>query len=306
MMNAEKFAIGLMLAQGALFAGETAAIHHLGPGASVMQLALIRAAAGVMLAFVMAGRAGFAIVRTRQLRLQLLRGAVTLLYMWVMIYSFGHIPFADATAISYTQAAYIALFSVVVLGETVTGARWSAAIVGIVGALLIAKPAFGSWNVAYLIAFVGAGLNGLAFVLNRFLQREDSQPTTMFYTNLIPLLGNLPILLMAGAPARADLVWLPAIFVLGPLGMYAGIAAVRHASAAMLGPYTLVRLVIALLGGAIVFGESPGIVSLIGALLIIASCVMSTVTAIDRWLPSLRTVRFPGVSALDPNVAGGD
>jgi drug/metabolite transporter (DMT)-like permease len=275
-MNAQRFAVWLMIAQGFLFAAETAAIHQIGANLSVMQLALLRGTGGVMLALLLARHLGRAVVRTRQLGLQLLRGAVSLLYLWVMMYSFVHMPFADATAISYTQAAYIAVFSVLILHETVGGNHWLAAAVGIAGAVLIAKPALVGWNCVYLIALLGTGLNGLAFVLNRYLQREDSEATTMFYTNAVAVLGNAPALLMAGLPAPDALAWLPGVLILGPIGMYAGIIAVRHASASALGPYTLLRLVIGLVGGVVVFREPPDSYSISGGVLILGSCALAT------------------------------
>jgi drug/metabolite transporter (DMT)-like permease len=284
-MNARRFAVQLMVAQGVLFAAETAAIHQIGSRASFMQLALLRGGAGVVLAVAMARHAGIAVFRTSQPGLQALRGTVTLLYMWVMIYSFAHMPFADATAISYTQAAYIAIFSVVILGETVTRMRWGAAALGIAGALLIAKPAFASWNSVYVLALLGTSLNGLAFVLNKYLQRQDTEATTMFYTNLVTVLGNLPALVMTGLPAPEILVWLPGLIVLGPVGMYLGIVAVRHANASMLGPYTLLRLVIGILAGVLIFHELPDMLSACGAALILASCVISAGVKIPRLTP---------------------
>jgi drug/metabolite transporter (DMT)-like permease len=275
-MTSERLAIQLMITQAVLFASETALIHHIGSHASVVQLALIRSAAGVVIALILAREIGFKVIRTRQLPLQLLRGGVSLLYLWVMIYSFSHLPFADATAISYTQAAYIAAFSVLILGETVSPPRWAAAVIAIGGALLIAQPSFASWTNAYLIALVGASLNGLAFVLNRYLQREDSEGTTMFYTNIVPVIVNLPALAFTRLPAADTLLWLPGLFVFGPVGMYLGIVAVKHANAALLGPYTLLRLVIAVIAGVIIFRELPDLLSVCGATLILVSCLIST------------------------------
>jgi drug/metabolite transporter (DMT)-like permease len=225
---------------------------------------------------VLARRIGVEIFRTKQLPLQFLRGCVALGYGWVLIYSFSHLPFGDATAISYIQAAYIAAFSMLILGEPVTRSRWTGAAVGIFGALLIAKPAFAGWNNAYLIALFGTSLNGLGFVLNRYMQRKDSELTTMFYTNLIPAIASLPALAVTGLPAAETFVWLPALFVLGPIGMYAGIVAVKHASASMLGPYTLLRLVIGMLGAVLVFLELPDVFSALGAVLIVTGCLLSS------------------------------
>jgi drug/metabolite transporter (DMT)-like permease len=276
-MNNQRLAIQLMIGQGVLFAAETAVIHQIGSDVSLSLLALIRAAAGLGLALLLARHMGFAVLRTRQLPLQLLRGGIGVLYLWVMIYSFGHLPFADATAISYTQAAYIVMFSVLILGEPVTRSHWTGAALGFIGALMIAKPAFASWHGAYLIALLGTSLNGLGFVLNRYLQEEDTAATTMFFANLVPVLVNLPVFMLTGLSSVSAVVpWLPAIFLLGPMGMYLGIVAVRHADTATLGPYTFLRLIIGVMGGVIIFHELPDIFSACGAVLILAGCVLSS------------------------------
>jgi len=276
--SGERFAVRLMVAQAFLFAAETAAIHHLGPRVPLMLIVLIRAAAGLALtlALALARSTCRDVFRTRRLPLQLVRGCIALGYGWVLTYSFSRLPFGDATAISYTQAAYIAVFSVFILGELVTPFRWAGAAIGIIGASLIAKPAFSEWNSAYLVALLGTSLNGLGFVLNKYMQREDSELTTMFYTNLVPFLANLPVLVFAPLPGPETLLWLPAILVLGPVGMYAGIIAVKYAGAAMLGPYTLLRLVIGLVGGVVVFHELPDIRCAVGASLILMGCLLAS------------------------------
>ena len=49
----------------------------------------------------------------------------------------------------------------------------------------------------------------------------------------------------------------------------------RRANAATLGPYTLLQLVIAVLGSALIFHELPNMYSVAGTLLIIMSCILS-------------------------------
>ena len=291
MTTTERLAIRLMIAQGVMFAAETALIHQMGSQSSVMLLALLRGAGGVVLAIALARNIGFAVIRTCQLPLQLLRGTVSLLYLWVMIYSFANLPLADATAISYTQTAYIAVFSLLILGETVSRSRWGAAALGNLGALLIAKPTFAGWSSAYVVALLGTGLNGLSFVLNRYLQRKDSEATTMFYSSLIALLGNLPVLPVTGLPAAGILLWLPGLLLIGPIGVYLGIVAAKDAPAAMLGPYTQLRLIIALLAGAMIFREVPDIFSALGAVLILASCMVASWAGTGTRMPLIGPAR---------------
>jgi drug/metabolite transporter (DMT)-like permease len=273
-----------MIGQAFLFAVETAMVHHIGPRGFAMQLALLRSGAGLMLVGLLAWKTGWSVMKTNHLPLQLLRGFVSVLYLWVLMYSFGHLPFADATAISYTQAAYIAVFSVLILNERVTTRRWIASAVGTIGALLIVKPAFLNSNIVYLVALLGTSFNGLAFVLNKHLQGPagDSELTTMFYVNAVGVVCNLPALATTTLPEAAVWPWLSGVLIFGPVGMYLGIVAVRHASASSLAPYTFLRLVIAIIGGVVLFREIPDLVTWIGVAAILASCLLAVEPAFPR------------------------
>jgi drug/metabolite transporter (DMT)-like permease len=293
-MSHQRLAVGLMIAQAVLFAVETAMIHHIGSRGSVMQLALLRSGGGVILVGLLACKTGWPVLKTNQLRLQLLRGFVAVLYLWVSMLSFARLPFADATAIAYTQAAYIAVFSALILNERVTPLRWMATAIGTVGALLIVKPAFLGHDIVYLIALFGTSFNGLAFVLNKYLQRPggDSELTTMFYVNAVAVICNLPVLATTAVPEAAVWPWLSGVLVFGPVGMYAGIVALRHASASSLAPYTFLRLVIAVIGGIVVFRETADLVSWLGVAAILASCVLTIEPA------SLCTAKSSSVKAV--------
>jgi len=286
-MKNQRLAVGLMTGQAILFAVETAMIHHIGSRGSAMQLALLRGGAGVMLVGLLAWNTGWSVMKTDQLPLQLLRGFVSVLYLWVLMYSFAHMPFADATAISYTQAAYIAMFSAFILSERVSTVGWFATAIGIVGALLIVKPAFLDRDIVYLAALLGTSFNGLAFVLNKYLQRPggDSELTTMFYVNSIAVVCNLPVLATTKLPEPDIWPWLSGVLIFGPIGMYLGMVAVRHANASSLGPYTILRLVVAIFGGIILFHEVPDLLSWLGVAAILSSCLLALVPASQRAQP---------------------
>jgi len=276
-MKRKRLAVVLMIAQAMLFAVETAMIHHIGSRSSAMQLALLRSGAGVTLVGLLAWNTGWSVMKTNQLSMQLLRGFVSVIYLWVLMYSFALLPFADATAISYTQAIYIAAFSALLLNERLTSLGWLAAAIGTVGALLITKPAFLDRNMVYIVALLGTSFNGLAFVLNKYLQRPggDSELTTMFYVNAIGVLCNLPVLATKTLPEPEVWPWLSGVLMFGPVGMYLGIVAVRHASAASLGPYTFLRLVIGVIGGMVLFRETPDLLSWLGVAAILSSCLLA-------------------------------
>jgi len=269
----ERLAICLIVMQGGLFSAETALVHHLGSAISVVHFGVIRGFAGVVTAMLFARR--WDVFCTEQFPIHVLRGLAALTYGWVLVYSFSRLPFADATAISYTQSMYIALFSIFILGEPISRPRWLSVFFGIGGALLIAKPTFAGLGIVYVVAFFGTSLNGLSFVLNRFSNRKDKAETTMAYTNLLTLMGNIPLCFFTPTPAVATLPWLALFLFLGPLGMYVGIVALKHADASLLGPFTLVRLVIGVIAGAAIFFEFPDLPTTTGIALICLSCVLA-------------------------------
>ena len=109
--------------------------------------------------------------------------------------------------------------------------------------------------------------------------------TTMFYVNAIAVACNLPVLATTSLPEPEVWPWLSGVLLFGPVGMYLGIVAVRHANASILGPYTLLRLIIAIIGGLVLFHEIPDLLSCLGVAAILLSCLLSVLPESPRAQP---------------------
>jgi drug/metabolite transporter (DMT)-like permease len=291
-MKNERIGILLMLIQQVLFTLDTAAMHRLAGEMPLRQIGLFRSIGGIGLVLCLAPPIGWAVFRTHHPWLQLLRAAATAAYAWVLIYSFAVMPFADATAIGYTQAIYVAFLAPPILGEVVGPHRFVAVIIGIFGALMIVKPGFSLASPIYLAILAGTSLNGLALVLTKYLQREDSAVTVMLYVNLATIVTFMPGV-ADRLPAPHLWPWLAPVCIAGPLGMYAGILAVRYADASTLAPYTYVRLVLAMTGTTLAFGEMPDLVSIVGVILIAGACVMvdrAVIATMAGWVNACRVL----------------
>lgn len=158
--------------------------------------------------------------------LQILRAVTTIGYLWTFTFSFTAIPFADATALSYTTAICIILLAPLVLGEIVGRRRYLAAVVGIGGAMLIVKPCFTHLSWTYAGVLLGTLLNALALLLTQYMQRQDHPVTVMLYVNALSVLAFLPGVGQSWPDTILD-PWLRGILVLGPVEVYCGILAVR-------------------------------------------------------------------------------
>jgi len=260
-------------------------MHRLAGTVSLWQLGLFRSIGGIILASCLAPSVGWAVFRTHHPTLQLVRAAVIVAYAWVLIYSFTVMPFADATAIGYTQAIYVAFLAPPILSEVVGSRRFLAVLIGIVGVLMVVKPGFSQTSPIYLAVLVATSLNALALVLTKYLQRQDSPVTVMLYVNIATVVTFMPGV-ADPLPGARLWPWLAATCVAGPFGTYAGILAVRYADASTLAPYTYVRLLLAMAGATLAFGEVPDFVSIIGVIFIIVACVVvdrAAVASAIRW-----------------------
>jgi drug/metabolite transporter (DMT)-like permease len=268
-----RLGIGLMLAQQCLFTIDTLSIHALGGQASLWQIGEIRALWAVILALALAPSVGWRVFGTVRPCLMAVRVAVTSAYAWVVIWSFSALPLGDATALDYTVVLYVVLLAGPMLGEAVGLRRYAAAAVGIAGAMLVIRPGVNDLSWVYIAVLLLTSLNGIALCLNRLLQRDDSPVTIFLYVGIANVLMFAP-----GAfeplPPIASWPWLLGL-VTGPLGMFAGIVALRYAEASQLAPITYVRLLLATAIGAVWLAEPLSTAAAVGSIVIVTACVLA-------------------------------
>jgi len=257
----------LFLLSSCLLAGEVIAIHRVGEAASFLQLSLLRNAGGLILVAVLARKIGWAVFRTKSLSLQFLRAILTVTSMWAIFFGFARAPLTDATAIMYTRAIFLTLLAWLILGECLDRRRWTGVLLGVLGGLLIIRPAFQSWDISYLVVLAASILNASAVVVTKLLSRKDSDLTVLAYVSAISLVCSIPGLAL---PWPLELSpWLVAIAVLEPLAFYVGQVAIRFADVSALAPFDYSRLVISAVVAFFVFSEVPNTGSIAGATVIV-------------------------------------
>lgn len=214
---------------------------------------------------------------TRQPWLQSLRGA-TLVGCTIMFFTgLRYLPLADAYAISFVSPLFVAAMAALVLREHVGAARWAAIVVGLLGVLVIIRPAgllggagtgFG-WAAAYPLgmAFLFAAYQ----IMTRLLGSTDGPLVILF----IGVAAGTAI-----TSAVVPFVWVPlapghflAFLGLGGIGLAAHwclIQAFARAEAAHLAPFIYTQILWAVLIGVVVFGDLPDAPTLVGAAIVTA------------------------------------
>ncbi|MGL5116661.1 MAG: DMT family transporter, partial [Beijerinckiaceae bacterium] len=185
----------------------------------------------------------------------------------------ARMPIADVTAIFMISPILITVAGALFLGEDVRWRRWTAALVGFAGMLIVVNPGAGDLNIGValvLVSTVGAVIRDL---ITRRLPPEIPSGGVTFGTIVVTML-------MAGAGA-AIRPWVPVEPTMLPLillaavtvaaGNFMIILAFRMGEVSLVSPFRYTLIVWSVLAGALVFGEWPRPAAWIGIALIVGS-----------------------------------
>lgn len=259
--------IAAMLASMALFVANDTCIKLAGERLPLGEIILIRNSAATLyiLSFALVF-GGLTLPENPPKRLlgwrMLAEASSTLLFLSALV----AMPIGDANAIAQFTPLAMTAAAAVFLKEPVGWRRWSAAIVGLIGVLLIARPGTSAFNPSALFA-IGA----IVMVVARDL-------ITRHITTAVPTLTLT--LMSAAATAPAGLLLWPFEYWLSPevpevLLLLAGgacltlayafiIVAMRAGDVAVIAPFRYGVILFALLSGWIIWGDVPDAVQSLG------------------------------------------
>ena len=120
----------------------------------------------------------FLLLRTARPVAQIVRGACLLSSSLCFFLAIKWVPLATAAAITMLGPVLITAFSGPVLGERVGPRRWSAVVVGFIGALVIIRPGFGDtpWQIVFTVG--SAFTSAFYSLLTRKLSAGDDPATS--------------------------------------------------------------------------------------------------------------------------------
>uniref|UniRef100_UPI00356A57F9 DMT family transporter n=1 Tax=Sneathiella sp. TaxID=1964365 RepID=UPI00356A57F9 len=94
----------------------------------------------VLLVIVFGPSHGIRLIRTNNLKVQIIRSMFLLGATVCMFTALKYIPLADAGAIAATAPLFVILFSVILLKEKISFRRWTAVGIGFAGAMIVLRP----------------------------------------------------------------------------------------------------------------------------------------------------------------------
>ena len=219
---------------------------------------------------------GFASVATGRLPQHLARNLFHYAAQLGWFFALTLIPIAQVVAIEFTMPVWTAILAASFLGERITAWKAAAIILGMVGVVVIVRPATGEVNPGQLIALAAAAGFGVSMALVKSLTRTESAFAVIFWMIVVQAVaGFLPTLFAWTWPSAHVWFWVVVIAVCGTLSHYCLASAMRYADATIVVPMDFLRVPLTATVGWLLYAERLDIYTVLGAALILTGNLLN-------------------------------
>lgn len=225
----------------------------------------------VMAPFVL--RAGLAAYVPKQIGGQFLRGACHTVGLGFWFVALPKIPLADMTAIGFTGPIFIMIGAYLFFHESMRWERWLAAIIGLVGVLIVVGPKLsGSGGYYNLIMLASAPMFAASFLLTKALTRYERAEVIVVWQAITVTLFSIPLAMLHWqSPTLMQWFGFAVCGVLGSFGHYCLTRSFGIADISATQSVKFLDLVWSAFLGWLVFSDVPSQTTLIGGVVISAS-----------------------------------
>lgn len=246
-------------------------------GVSVFQTVLFRQIFGLLIFGPMLIRGWREVLGSDVRPRHFIRAATGFIGMCLAYHSVTLMNMADSVALQFTLPFFVMLFAVLLLGETVPRHRLIATGIGFAGVLIIVRPGFADLNYGVFFALSAAAFYAASDTNARYLARYDRHRAIMLYNFIFMLpLAAIPSAIWWVTPSPG--VW-PEILGFVVAGVGAQFCLTRSfaaAEASLVSPILFVRLPLVAIIGYVLFDQTTGILTWVGAAVIFAATVWMT------------------------------
>ena len=207
--------------------------------------------------------------------LHALRAAIGIAMMALFSFALQRLALADAYSLFFVAPLLITALSVPFLGEKVDASRWWAIFVGLIGVLVVLRPAGnGMLTWSGLAVLACAVCYAISAIVSRMLSRSDSSESMVFWLMRVDGGGAGALALPHWTPIlRADWPLLAALAVTGFAGQLLLTTAFKHGEVSAIAPLEYTALAWGIALDWTLWHTLPDAYTMLGAAIIVASGV---------------------------------
>ena len=186
------------------------------------------------------------------------------------------IPIGQVVAIEFTMPIWTAILAASFLGERMTIWKVAAIVLGIIGVVVIVRPAASEVNPGQLIALAAAVGFGVSVAMVKSLTRTEQTLAIMFWMLVVQsAAGLLPALYVWTWPPTHLWGWVVVIAFCGTFSHYCMARALMHADATVVLPMDFLRVPLSAAAGWLIYSERLDLFTVLGAALILTGNLLN-------------------------------
>ena len=193
----------------------------------------------------------------------------------LMFASVAYIPLADATAISFLNPVFGMIFAIPLLGERVGKWRWSAAVIALVGAVILLRPTPDSFQPGALFALAAAVILGFELNIIKKLTGRENPFSILLVNNAIGVvIASLAVVWVWIWPTPMQWALMAALGCAMAVAQTCFVNAMARADASFVAPLTYGTLIFAAVYDILFYNVIPDGVTILGASIIVAGALL--------------------------------
>ena len=246
-------------------------------GLNVFELMEMRSLLGFVLLYpLIRANGGFSTLKTQCLHLHIARNLIHYAAQLGWFFALTLIPIGQVVAIEFTMPIWTAILAASFLGERMTQWKITAILLGIVGVIVIVRPATGEVNPGQMIALAAAVGFGISMALVKSLTRTESALAVIFWMLVVQsAAGLLPTLYAWTWPSAPVWGWIVVIAICGTFSHYCLAHAMRYADATIVVPMDFLRVPLTATAGWLIYAERLDLFTVLGAVLILTGNLLN-------------------------------
>ncbi len=211
--------------------------------------------------------------------LHIFRGLLIAFSTHLGFFTLTVLPIATTVVLFFTAPIFATILSIFINKERVGLRRWLAVIIGFFGVLIVLQPGFEGSYTAMFAALLSSFLFALALAFSRNIVSADGSLSAYISSVLITFVISLPLAHPVLENIEVHLsfyITIVLILFLAITSFLRGIGdiqAYHYGEAAVLAPFTYLRLIIVGTFGYFIWGEIPNNFTLLGAFIIICAAI---------------------------------
>jgi drug/metabolite transporter (DMT)-like permease len=263
-----------MILACAIFSLMSGLIRHISETVPALEVVFFRNVFGLLALTPWLLRNGIGALKTNRFGLYLGRasfGSVTMCFWFVGL---TLVPLAEATALSFTAPLFATILAIFFLGEKVRIRRWTATLVGFIGAMIILRPVVTTLEPGIIMIMISAASMSTSGIFIKKLMVTETPAQAVAWGGILMVPMTLvPALFVWVWPSAESLLWLLLLGVIATIGHLCITRSISLGDLTSVLPYDFTRLPFTALVGFLAFSQVPDFWTWIGAAVIFSSTI---------------------------------